>query len=353
MPGTFQGSSHPEHNSTPIAVADITVALSKSAAASDKRLDRGAVFDQWVAAAGQVPATVPMWLSRPKWIATVCRWATTEEGRTALSRHHVSLPMFIAVIRAIAHHAEGKTGRNVAVTNETIAEGAAAIHGKCSVRTVKKIRQLILAPAGWAMEVKRGAGQGGGRYNRPSIWHLLSRAVCTLSCSLNLEMKSTVTTNSPSAARTRRRSSSHTTPAAPTTVDSQENPRNPHTLNLANHLAGRCHGFGRIHPGRLADVLEASHLEVSAWSPRQLLGALSAQAAKSHFAWPDHVANPAGFLAHRLRELPVRPQILAPTPIPPRFVREAPTSRATPSVIAAAKEALLQSVRNARKAAAA
>lgn len=351
MPGTFQGSLHPEHNSTPAPIADITTALGKSADSAEA--DPAAVFDQWVTAEGQVPATVPMWLSRRKWIATVCQWARTEEGQAALTKHHVTLAMFSAVVRAIAHHAEGKTGRNVAVTNETIADGAAAIHGKCSVRTVKTIRQRILGPAGWAMEVKRGAGQIGGRYNRPSIWHLLSRAVCTLSSTGSFDLKSSVQKSSPSAARTRRRNSAKATPTTTTTVTGKDKPRDRHTRTLAAHLGGRCLGFGKIHPGHLADVLEASHLEVTAWTPRQLLDALNDQMAKSHLTWPDRLGNPAAFLAHRLRALPARPHVQAPTPIPPRFVREDRPATATAATKAAAKRFALQSVINARRAAAA
>lgn len=351
MPGTFQGNSHPEHNSTPATVAALTTALSKSVDASDEP-NPAEVFGHWVATAGRVPATVPMWLSRRKWIATVCRWAATEEGQAALHKHHVKLAMFSAVVRSIARHAEGKTGRNVAVTNETIAEGAAAIYGKCSVRTVKTIRQHILAPAGWAMEVKRGAGQGGGRYNRPSIWHLLSRAVCTLSSTGSFDQESSVEKSSPSAARRRRNFSK---PIATTSTDrtSQDKPRNIHTQKLAGHLAGRCLGFGKIHPGRLADVLEASHLDTGAWTARQLLKALDDQMAQSHFNWPNHLANPAGFLAHRLRDLPTSPKAEAATPIPARFVREARTTTATNSVKAAAKALARQAVINARRAAAA
>jgi len=350
VPGTFQGSSYPEHNSTPVSIATLATALGKSAAAEE--VDRAAAFDQWVATAGQVPATVPMWLSRRKWIATVCLWAKSEEGQAALRKHHVTLAMFSAVVRAIAHHAEGKTGRNVAVTNETIAAGAAAIHGKCSVRTVKTIRQQILAPAGWAMEVTRGAGQGGGRYNRPSIWHLLSRAVCTLSSSSPVEIKSPVKPNSPSAARARRRNSSKKAPArAP--VARQNTARASHTRTLAGHLAGRCLGLGKIHPGRLADVLEASQLELDAWTPRQLLDALDAQMSKSHVSWPAQLTNPAAFLAHRLRALPARPQVHAATPIPARFSREASSTTASPQTRAAGLAYIRASVINARRAAAA
>lgn len=354
MPGTFQGSSHPEHNSTPTAVADITPPLGKSVGNADAKLDRGAIFDQWVATKGKVPAAVPVWWSRRQWIATVCRWATTEEGAAALKSQNISFEMFCAVVTALAKYASGRTGRNVAVTKERIAQDVKKAIGKGSARTVTKIRNKVLAAYGWAMEAHRGEGQPGGIYNRPSIWHLLSRAVGTLSQSVNShETKAPVSTNSPSAARTRRRKSSPATTPAATAAQSPNKPQDPHARNLAGHLAGRCLGFGRIHPGRLADALQASHLKLRAWSAQELLSALDEQAAKSHFAWPDRVVNPAGFLAHRLRALPERPRVQDPTPLPPRFMRHARRPKATPSVVAATKEALRQSLISSRKAAAA
>lgn len=365
MPGSFQGTTCLEHNSTSATVATVTATSSElrewfdrdsqSDAGKPVSPDRAAIFDRWVTAAGQVPANVPMWLSRPRWIATVCRWATTEEGRAALKAHHVSYAMFGAVITVIARHAEGKTGRNVAVTRTRIAEEAAALLGKnrpLSVRSVTTIRQNILAAAGWAMEAKRGEGQCGGRYNRPSIWHLLSRAVCTLSCSASSGDLSPVSSHSPSA---KRRINSQPKTAKNTAVVSVPSiPADRHTRVLAGHLAGRCNGFKTVHPARLARVLVDSHLEVECWTPGQLLDALDAQMSKSHFSWPDHIANPAGFLAHRLKGLPAGPPQLVATAIPPRFTAEEnPTNTATAGGIAAARALVDAAIIAKRRAAAA
>lgn len=365
MPGRFQGTTYPEYNSTSSAVAAVTATSSelrdwfgrKSQSASNAARipDRAGVFDRWVTTQGQVPATVPMWLSRPRWIATVCRWATTEEGQAVLKTHHVSYAMFCAVITVIARHAEGKTGRNVAVTRTRIAEEAAALLGKSrplSVRSVTTIRQNILAGTGWAMEAKRGEGQCGGRYNRPSIWHLLSRAVCTLSCSASSGDLSPVGSYSPSA---KRRKNSPQKTAQNTSVASVPSiPADRHTRVLAGHLAGRCNGFKNVHPARLARVLLDSHLEVESWSPAQLLNALDAQMTKGHFTWPDHITNPAGFLAHRLKSLPAQPPQLTATAIPPRFTAEEnPTNTATAGGIASARALVAAAIIAKRRAAAA
>jgi hypothetical protein len=366
VPGRFQGTTYPEYNSTSATVAAVTATSSelrewfdqdsRSDAGKPGSPDRATVFDRWVTAAGQVPANVPMWLSRPRWIATVCRWATTEEGRAVLKAHHVSYAMFCAVITVIARHAEGKTGRNVAVTRTRIAEEAAALLGKnrpLSVRSVTTIRQNILAAAGWAMEAKRGEGQCGGRYNRPSIWHLLSRAVCTLSCSASSGDLSPVLSPSPSAKR--RRNSQPKNAKSTTVVSVPSIPADRHIQVLAGHLAGRCKGFKNVHPARLARVLVDSHLEVKSWTPAQLLDALDAQMAKNHFSWPDHIANPPGFLAHRLKGLPAGPPQLVATPIEPRFTAEdnPPTKTATAGGIASARALIDAAIIAKRRAAAA
>jgi len=345
VPGTFQGTARPEHDSTSVTVAVLTAVMPRPG----NRKTRRQVYAEWVADQGQVPATVPVWWSRPTWVATVCRWAATEEGIAALKAQHVSFEMFRAVVTAMARYAAGRSGRNVAVTKERIAADVHRAIGKGSARTVTKIRQHILAPHGWAVEAKRGEGQPGGIYNRPSIWHLLSRAVGTLSKSLNFDTaKDPSCSNSPSARG--RRKSAHTTTGSPArSAAAAAGEPDRHTRTLAAHLAGRCAGFGKVHPGRLADVLQASHLNLARWSARELLGSLR----RPGLSWPDRIANPAGFLAHRLASLPAVPHIPAATTIPPRFVREERTATATPETRAAGIALVRAAVINARRAAAA
>ncbi len=361
MAGSYQGTACPEHNSTPDigsrfapAAAPMEGDAGRSGGVAGGRSAVRETFADWVSGAGKVPATVPMWLSRRRWIATVCRWAATDEGAAVLKAHHVSYRLFCAVVVVIARHAEGRTGRNVAVTNERIAAEAAAAVGKCSQRSVTTIRRAILAPSGWAMEVKRGAGQAQGRYNRPSLWHLLSRAVCDLSSTSDFDQNSSVVKSSPSAARRRRRTS-QATPASPAGGKRERaaKPRERQVLVLAGHVAGRCLGFGKVHPGALAKVLADSHLELRAWTPRQLLSALDAQTRERGLSWPDRLAHPAGFLAHRVAGLPARPQVAAATAAPPRYVPEAPRPVASAEVRAAARDAVRRAVINARRAAAA
>lgn len=336
MPGAFQGTCCPEDNSTAAAAALITaVPINSETESTERRAARRAEFADWVAQRGKVAATVPMWISRRQWIATVLAWAATEEGAAALRAVHVSRKLFAAVVTAVAGHAEGRTGRNVAVKNDRIAAEAGT-----SRRSVTTIRRRILEPAGWAMEAVRGAGQRYGKYNRPSIWHLLSRPVFHLSSPSSDQHVTAVGNNSPNTARrrgmpspsTHKRRRAHSAPAAP---------RDLHTQKLAAYLARHCKGLDVGHPGRLADVLKRSGLDLSAWTGPALVAALNASMVKRNNDWPDQIANPAGFLAYRIAQLPARPDVEA-TPIPPGYKGPEPVKRASSAVRAAAKAAAFE-----------
>ena len=97
-----------------------------------------------------------------------------EEGQAALRKHHVTLAMFSAVVRAIAHHAEGKTAATSKSPTRPSPCGAAAIHGSARYAPSHDPPTDPRRRVGDGSHAR--AGQGGERYNRPSIWHLLSRA---------------------------------------------------------------------------------------------------------------------------------------------------------------------------------
>ncbi|EUA65399.1 hypothetical protein I553_10696 [Mycobacterium xenopi 4042] len=84
----------------------------------------------------------------------------------------------------------------MAVTNARIADSAVVC-----VRIVQTARR-ILAAAGWAMEASRGYGHAGGRRNRPSVWHLVSRRtqVCALPSRSSYQRVCHAGKNSPSGA---------------------------------------------------------------------------------------------------------------------------------------------------------
>lgn len=235
---------------------------------------------------------VPHWTSRRGWLATVDLWAASVEGREQLAGAHVSPRMVKRVAVVLARMADGSTGRNVAAANARIAAEA-----QVSERSVTTVR-AVLADAGWAVEAQRGYGSADGRLNRPSIWHLVSRRrpICDLPRKTPFPTQSLVGNNSLSAARRRR--------SKPTRA---HEPRSMHVQRLAAYLAGSCAGFWGVHPGRICDVLQRSHLTLEAWSGKQLQSAMNTTMRERGWHWPDHIGNPLGFLAFRIAQLPARP----------------------------------------------
>ncbi|UZF48276.1 hypothetical protein [Rhodococcus rhodochrous] len=163
MPGTSQGSAHPETRPTTcistlgvstdtedadhprpqpftdaewdaiVAAAVANVAAIEAAQAQDHPAE-DAVYDLLdaqpagtrAALSLTIPAgacaRVPTWHSRHYWLA-LCEWIVshTERGRAALKRHGIAARTFIRVCAAHAEYAESTTGRHVSVSLATLA----------------------------------------------------------------------------------------------------------------------------------------------------------------------------------------------------------------------------------------
>jgi hypothetical protein len=114
-----------------------------------------------------------MWSSRELWTADLRVLLSGPEFST---RRVISAATVLAVAVAMAEFADHATGRNVAVTNEVLAERA-----RCSKRSVTAARGVLKA-LGVAVEAVRGHGSATTHTvgNRPSIWHLVSRRQPTI-----------------------------------------------------------------------------------------------------------------------------------------------------------------------------
>ncbi|MDC3729080.1 MULTISPECIES: hypothetical protein [unclassified Rhodococcus (in: high G+C Gram-positive bacteria)] len=163
MPGTSQGSAHPETRPTTytsilgastniddsdlplpqpftdaewdaIVAAAVANVAAMEAAETQDHPDEDAVDDLLDAqppgtgAALSLPvpagayARVPTWHSRRYWL-TLCEWIAThtERGRTALTRHGIAAQTFLRVCAAHARYAESTTGRHVCASLATLA----------------------------------------------------------------------------------------------------------------------------------------------------------------------------------------------------------------------------------------
>ncbi|TEA09212.1 hypothetical protein [Mycobacteroides salmoniphilum] len=362
--GTSQGKAHPGVDAQHLDDIFVSDGLASADSATEQQSTdddkKYLSLSEWIAKNGSVPATVVV-VARPRWVSLIADWTHADHGSALCGQYKVAARTFMTIATAFAHHCDGSTGRNIAVTNATIAEQTGF-----STRLVRTVRR-ILAVAGWAVEAARGVGHAGGRFNRPSVWHLtmprpakeapatqstgLRNVVDKTRCgsadfhplrSSSVENKSSVDQYSPSArgARaTRSKPKKFTTGgvAAPLVAH-----------RLADQLATRCRGLDHGHIGALVQALAASHLDLGAWTGAELKSALdlAGQAARGGrgLTWPSQIRRPGAFLAWRLRDLPPRPQrVYVPPPV------EAPAPRVALSAAGLAAKAAAFAVLKARQ----
>lgn len=272
----------------------------------------------WVERVGACPTSLPVWPSRAGWVQSAIDWATTDSGLDTLRRNHIRLETFIAIVTAIATFADSATGRNVAATNAVI---AAAVEGKCCGDRITTTRR-ILREAGLAIEAQRGHGRPGGppASRRPSVWHLITPRPAPGAVDNSpardgfsdlprrgvVRDLSPVGKYSPSAQRARRPKSN-----PPKTAPKRDWRCAPRPLNVQRLAAGvvvGSIGLDHGHIGRICDALTASGLDLAAWTSNALITALNRDMKTRGWDWPNHIENPAAFLASRLRLLAERPQ---------------------------------------------
>lgn len=277
---------------------------------------------EWVCAHAAVSPAIPVWGSRSAWIADVRAWTVERDFGVVRDSVRVSITSatLVAVAVVWAAFANHHTGRNAAVTRETI-----AVRVGCDVRTVSRAWK-VLGAAGWAIEAQRGHGSADtpSAGKRPSIWHLVPRRkpvpqpvppagdpvefvhLPPKGVSSSLPPVQNYSPSAPAAApgqslprsadrRPQRRRRSRTTPR-------------PMALQrLAGQLVTASHGLDHGHIGGICDAITSAEIDPHAWTARQLCDALNADMRARGTCWPDHIENPAAFLATRLRRLPARP----------------------------------------------
>jgi hypothetical protein len=263
---------------------------------------------------GAVAADIPMWSSRQAWLDQVQQWVYSDAGRLLCAQRHIRPELVIRVAIALAAFADGATGRNCAATNRAI---AAAVG--CSESLVSRVRNHLLGPAGFAIEVRRGTG-GVRQPNKASVWHLIPVAgaaearVSDLPTSRRESGSSHLEISSP---RARKRAGESTTSKRGRGRRSAP-PRPLAVQKMAAELVAASVGLEKVHPGQICDALTRSGLDLDRWDARQIAAALEADMRDRGMSWPDRIARPGAFLAARLRRLPAQPPISEQTPTPPR-----------------------------------
>lgn len=279
----------------------------------------------WIERVGHTPATTPMWTSRAAWLSSLSSWATEDVIRSVATRLGCSITAatMLRVATAMAEYADHATGRNVAVTRATLADGIG-----CSPRTITTAWK-VLQETGWAIEASRGHGGPTtptfGR--RPSVWHLVPRRRAVEFCHLPpLSRESGLTPESSSSP------SAHTCASARAQPKRRRNRRMAARPLAIQRLAGQLVALGiglhRGHIGSVCDALMASGIDPGQWTAEDLQRGLDRDAQQSHWSWPDRIERPGAFLAGRLRRLVAAgatPSLPAASGTAPRRV-EPPTS---------------------------
>lgn len=288
--------THRVQSCVPAGTDAVSVFERRVAGAKRRRARRGYIE----AVGGRVPASTPMWVSRPAWLAMLSAWMLLD-GAQVLRARSVRPELFVAVCEALAAYADGATGRHCAVTNARIATNVG-----CSERTVSTVR-AILREHGFAVLAQQGCG-GAGRPNRVAVYHLVSRpapvenpAVCDLP-PLRSSRGSSHPRNSSPSAHTRRKSSP--TPTAGGRRRAPQRPPRPLPLQrIAGELAAAMHGLDRGHIGAVCDAIRQAGIDPAAVTAAQIRGALDADMRETGWSWPDEIDRPGAFLRYRLSRI--------------------------------------------------
>lgn len=278
---------------------------------------------QWIIGSGQATPATPVWLSREGWLTGVRGWALSEDFGAVCARVGVAMSAatVVAIARRWADFADHRNGRNAAVTRASL---AAAVG--CAPRTITRAWR-VLGAGGWAVEAARGHGSARthptGR--RPSIWHLITPKPAPAAvhnpagpvgnvhlppkgglCSVPSVSQYSPRTRAaaPALPRDTHSTGPRNTPAPRPRRARRQRRATPRPLalqRLAAQLVLRCHGLHRTHIGAICDALANTGIDPAIWSCTQLQAALDADMRATGRTWPDHIRNPAAFLASRLR----------------------------------------------------
>ena len=296
------------------------------------------------------PAPQTRWASRTSWLSdATMRIGIDPHTQKVLGAKGFDLQAVRPACAAIASFADHGSGHNICAANTTILDRMYDMSGlRRSVRWLQNLFDA-LHELGWLHTAYRGTGNPHWPHtpNRTSVRHLAPiaplpvsppdqqlstepAADCALSGFSHFVLESSVGLFSPRHGRanappragpntgkktaTPRQPTQRTaTPPTPTGTGRGSKPRAPRpqppraARRLAAWLSGNSVGLGprRVHYLSLARVLERSHLDLDTWTGRALQRALDAHARGR--TWPTAPANPAGFLAHRITELPAAP----------------------------------------------
>ena len=256
-------------------------------------------------------AEVPTWSTRSRWLLSCSLAALLPEGVKARKRlGGLSVKAFMKVMRVDADTADHLTGRNVRTSHSTCAAKAGT-----SPALVKRSRQVAEC-LGLMTTVDRGRylTQEERQQVLKDTGFGYTKKASTRSLTMSREwVLQTMTDHLPRSGSTMNKSSlrgsnQKRSRASAASRIREENPNKPTPLprplatqKLAAGLERRLFwlaGFGHI--GRVCDVLTATGVNASAWTPSSLANALNSFTEQRGWATPHKISNPLAYLSFLL-----------------------------------------------------
>ena len=286
-------------------------------------------------------ARTPIWTSRAQWQHQVRTLLNSPTGTEICKKNTISTEAAFAVAVTHASLAEGKTGRGVTASRETISNRAGV-----SVSVVKRARR-VLGALGMAVEQERGrylttlesmaaeSHHGHRQFRAASVWALISprAAVTTITAPFKRSRKPSRATLRSAAyrARTAPRTSPHPGGRGPLSPSGgfvlpslvvKFSPTHAHTragkpkntqrsaqrpIELQRTAAQLMAHIPALktagHVGRICDVLANTDIDVTRWTGRDIARKLTTDTQSRGWVWPTHITRPTAFLRWRLAHI--------------------------------------------------
>lgn len=308
--------------------------------------------------ASSTPARIPCWLNRNRWLTAVACRLTDKKG-IALCRcpgNEITPTTCLSIAKVIAKAVDSTTGRNCALSNNTIAHRA-----HCGERTVRRAKRVLIQ-LGLLYEAARGRHLT--RHERTWLFHAKGHACIRLASLLHCimpknslagvvdtghlprrgkEIKKSLEISSHQHARMRARGQEkHRKKGVRRGVGAL--PTTPPPLaaqKLAAGLIRRCPHWGTHHPNWIAHVL-ASHLDCTTWTANELLRELDTFYQDNNWTTPTTLTCAPRWLNWLLNQLELPTTHTTP--------QKPPTAApATPPKTPASKESITRHMQQIRK----
>ncbi|MBX9151946.1 replication protein [Rhodococcus qingshengii] len=286
-------------------------------------------------------ARTPIWSGRTQWQHQVRTLLNSPTGTELCKKNTISTEAAFAVAVTHASLAEGKTGRGVTASRETIANRAGV-----SVTVVKRARR-VLGALGMAVEQERGrylttfesmaaeAHHGHRQFRAASVWALISPrgAVTTITAPFTKSRKPSRATLRTAAyrARTASRTSPHTGSRGPLSPSGglvlpslvfkfspthahtragkpkntqRSTPRPVELQRTAAQLIAHIPALKTIkHVGQICNVLDQAGIDPARWTGRDIARELTTDTQSRGWVWPTQLTRPTAFLRWRLAQI--------------------------------------------------